>query len=322
MRFGVIGTNFITEWMLTEAQKRSGFQLEAVYSRNLLRAKEFGQKYGANKAYNDLGSLYTDPEVDAIYIASPNCCHYEQAMGALRHGKHVLVEKPAVASEAEFADLLHAAKENGVLLLEAMRPAHSPGLKLIRQYIQEIMPVRFVRLSYCQYSSRYDAFKEGRVLNAFNPALQNGSLMDIGVYCVHVLAALFGEPDTLYAQALQLSNGVDGAGAVTAVYPGMLAQIAHSKISNSRTDCELQGEGGTLVIDDICSPKLLTMHKRGVEPLLIPVPDADFGLGVEMDAFLRILSEGGAEVFQKNTRITLRMMDEIRKQTGIDFSIR
>ena len=320
MRFGVIGTNFITEWMLAEAQKRSDFQLEAVYSRDLLRAKEFGQKYGANKAYDDLEGLYADPEVDVIYIASPNCCHYEQAMGALRHGKHVLVEKPAVASEAEFADLLHAAKENGVLLLEAMRPAHSPGLKQVRQYMQEIMPVRLVRISYCQYSSRYDAFKEGRVLNAFNPMLQNGSLMDIGVYCIHVLAALFGEPEALYAQALRLSNGIDGAGTITAVYPGMLAQITHSKICNSRTDCELQGEGGTLVIDEICSPKLLVLHKRGAEPLHIPVPDADFGLGVELDVFLRLLSEGGAESFQADTRIALRMMDEIRRQTGIDFS--
>ncbi len=116
--------------------------VEAVYSRSMEKARAFAERYGAKKAFDTLGDLYSDKDVDAIYIASPNCCHYEQAMGALTHGKHVLVEKPAAPSEAEFVSMLQAAKANGVLLLEAMRPAFSPGIAMVKRYINDIAPVR------------------------------------------------------------------------------------------------------------------------------------------------------------------------------------
>lgn len=319
VRFGLIGTNFITEWFLEQALLRKDFVLEAVYSRNMEKACSFAERYGAKKAFDALSDLYSDKDVDAIYIASPNCCHYEQAMGALTHGKHVLVEKPAATSEAEFTSMLRVAKENGVLVLEAMRPAFSPGIEMVRQYINDIAPVRYARIAYCQYSSRYDAFKEGRVLNAFNPALKNGALMDIGVYCIHVLVTLFGKPDVIQARSMLLNNGLDGAGAITVAYPDLLAQISYSKVSDSRTSSELQGECGTLLIDDICNPRRLTLWLRGGEPTEIAVPVTDFGMGAEIDAFLRMIQEGGAERFQQDTRVALSIMDVVRVQTGITF---
>jgi predicted dehydrogenase len=319
VRFGLIGTNFITEWLLEQALLREDFAFEAVYSRSMEKARSFAERYGAKKAFDTLGDLYSDKDIDAIYIASPNCCHYEQAMGALTHAKHVLVEKPAAPSEAEFISMLRTAEENGVLLLEAMRPAFSPGIAMVKRYIDDIAPVRYARIAYCQYSSRYDAFKEGRVLNAFNPALKNGALMDIGVYCIHVLATLFGKPDSVQARSMLLSNGLDGTGAVTAIYPDLLAQISYSKISDSRSSSELQGERGTLLIDDICNPKKLTVWPRGGESTDIAVPVTEFGMGAEIDAFLRMIKKGGAEPFQQDTRVTLGIMDEVRVQTGITF---
>ncbi len=319
VRFGLIGTNFVTEWFLEQALRRKDFVLEAVYSRSIEKACSFTERYGARKAYDTLDDLYADKSVNAIYIASPNCCHFEQAMGALMHKKHVLVEKPAVPSEEEFIFLQNTAKENGVLLLEAMRPAFSPGIAMVKEYINDIAPVRYARIAYCQYSSRYDAFKEGRILNAFNPALKNGALMDIGVYCIHVLVSLFGKPASMQASSMLLSNGLDGAGAITAVYPDLLAQLSYSKISDSRSSSELQGERGTLLIDDICNPKTLTLWIRGKEPVEIAVPVSDFGMGAEIDAFLRMIKEGGEGPFQQDTSITLRIMDEVRAQTGITF---
>lgn len=319
MHFGLIGTNFITDWFLEQALLREDFALEAVYSRSMEKARSFAERYGAKKAYDKLGDLYSDKDVDAIYIASPNCCHYEQAMGALTHKKHVLVEKPAAPSEAEFITMVQAAKENGVLLLEAMRPAFSPGIAMVRKYIKDITPIRYARITYCQYSSRYDAFKEGRVLNAFNPTLKNGALMDIGVYCIYVLVSLFGKPDGIQAKSMLLSNGLDGAGAVTATYPDLIAQLNYSKISDSRSPSELQGERGTLLIDDICNPKKITLWLRGGDPIEIAVPVTEFGMGAEIDAFLRMIQENGAESFQRDTRVALEIVDEVRAQTGITF---
>ena len=321
VRFAVIGTNFITDWFLEAARKNEEFALEAVYSRSLERAAQFAQKYGVRKTYDDLDRMLSDSAIDAVYIASPNTFHTQQALRAMAHKKHVLVEKPAAPSEMEFLEMLAATREHGVALMEAMRPAHSPGLREVKKYIREVAPVRFARIAYCQYSSRYDAFKEGRVLNAFDPTLKNGSLMDIGVYCVHVLVSLFGEPGCVNAQAFQLHNGIDGAGAILAQYPDMLAELAYSKISNSHSGSELQGEGGTLLIDDICNPKELVLRRRGAAEEQIPIPVTEFGMGAELDTFLRIIRSGsGADEYQRNTLLTLRVMDEARRQTGLDFT--
>jgi predicted dehydrogenase len=152
-------------------------------------------------------------------------------------------------------------------------------------------------------------------LNAFNPALKNGALMDIGVYCVHVLTLLFGKPESIQAQSMLLSNGLDSAGAVTAVYPDLLGQLSYSKISDSCSWSELQGECGTLLIDDICNPKLLTLRPRGKEPIDITVPVSDFGMGAEIDAFLRMIEVGGEELLQQNTVLhSIYWMRSERKQ--------
>ena len=322
-RFAVVGTNFITEWFLKEAVLRERFQLAAVCSRTLERAKEFAARYGEDVAtYADYDEMLKDGSVDAVYIATPNYAHAGQAIAAFRHGKHVLVEKPAAPSLTEFEAMLAAAKENGRVLLEAMRPAHSPGLKMVREELKKIAPLRVAHIAYCQYSSRYDAFKRGEVLNAFDPTLKNGALMDIGVYCAHVLVTLFGYPDEVHAHTLKLSNGIDGAGSVLCQYPGVLTQIAYSKVSDALGPSEIQGEGGALIIDDICNPKELTLRLRGQQPQKIPVPVQTFGMGPEVDDFLDILESGGAEPYQRDTGLTIRLMDEIRRQTGIDFTLK
>ncbi len=321
VRFAVIGTNFITEWFLEAAQKNEAFALEAVYSRTMERAAQFAQKYGVGKTYDDLDRMLADDAIDAVYIASPNAFHTQQALRAMAHKKHVLVEKPAAPSEMEFLEMLAASREHGVALMEAMRPAHSPGLREVKKYIREIAPLRFARIAYCQYSSRYDAFKEGRVLNAFDPTLKNGALMDIGVYCMHVLVSLFGEPGSIKAQAFPLHNGIDGAGAMLAQYPDMLAEIAYSKISDSHIGSELQGEGGTLLIDDICNPKELVLRRHGGMEERISIPVTEFGMGAELNTFIEIIRGGnGVEAFQRDTLLTLRVMDEARRQTGLDFT--
>lgn len=321
-RFAVVGTNFITEWFLKEAFLRERFELAAVCSRTMERAREFAARYGDVAACADYGALLRDSSIDAVYIATPNYAHAGQAVEALRHGKHVLVEKPAAPSLEEYEAMRAAAKENGRVLLEAMRPAHSPGLKMVRAELEKLAPLRMAHISYCQYSSRYDPFKRGEYVNAFDPALKNGALMDIGVYCAHVLVSLFGYPEEICAQAFRLLNGLDGAGAALMKYPGMLAHIAYSKVSDGLSPSEVQGEGGTLTIDDICNPKELTLRLRGQQPEKIPVPVDSFGMGPELDDFLDILESGNAEPYQRDTGLAIRLMDEIRRQTGIDFTLK
>ncbi|MDD3244442.1 MAG: Gfo/Idh/MocA family oxidoreductase, partial [Eubacteriales bacterium] len=213
-RFAVIGTNYITEWFLKAAQACPDFHLQAVYSRTRARAEAFNAAYGAPMIFDDLDALAACPEVDAVYVASPNRCHAAQAIQMLRAGKHVLVEKPAASNRQEVQAIADAAQESGRVWLEAMRPVFTPGYDIIQEHLPRLGAIRRVTAVYCQYSARYDRFKNGEVLNAFDPALSNGSMMDIGVYCVHPVVKLFGAPQRVSAHSLLLGNGFEGQGTI------------------------------------------------------------------------------------------------------------
>ena len=326
MRFGTIGTNFIAREFLSAGESLADFSLAAVYSREAERARAFAGNRPGVRCVTDLNELAAMEDVDAVYISSPNAFHAQQAEMMLKAGKHVLLEKPACPDEETFARLRSLAKENGLVLLEAMRPAFIPGFHLLKKAIEEVGTLRRVSFTYCQYSSRYDAYKRGIVENAFNPALCNGSLMDIGVYCVHAMVALFGMPEKVCAVANRLDNGLDSQGGAICVYPGMLAELSWSKIADSRRSNEIQGEQGTLLIDSITNPKDIVFVGRDKSRRVIHHdPDPEFfNMSHEIRSFMDFAAasaEGKSpwEIHNQVTEQVLALMDDIRGQTGIDF---
>ena len=326
MRFAVVGTNFISREFVTAGRKLAGFSLAAVCSRRRETAEAFADSFGGARCLTSLEELAACGDVDAVYIASPNACHAAQAERMLRAGKHVLLEKPACPDREAFASLRALAGEKGLVLLEAMRPAFTPGFAALGAALDTIGPVRRASFSYCQYSSRYDRFKRGVVENAFNPALCNGALMDIGVYCIHALISLFGMPSRIQAAAQRLTNGLDAQGGVLCGYDGMLADLSYSKIADHRRQNEVQGEEGTLLVDSITNPKrILRIGRDGAAAEVYGDPDPEFfGMAHEIGAFISFVEDAarGLRSWERHNRVTeqtLSLMDEIRRQTGIDF---
>lgn len=101
-----------------------------------------------------------DPEIDAVYVASPTYMHYAHSITMINYGKHVLCEKPVCSNREELDILIKAAKEQGVVFMEAMKNVHSPGFHAMMDNLHKIGTVRRVTIQYCQYSSRYDKFKK------------------------------------------------------------------------------------------------------------------------------------------------------------------
>ena len=192
-----------------------------------------------------------DENLDAVYIASPNSFHYSQSMIFLKSKKYVLCEKAFASNSKEVNEMVQTAKENNVILMEAIRTIHLPNFHITKDNLHKIGKVRRYFASYCQYSSRYDKFKEGIVLNAFKKEFSNGSLMDIGVYTIYPLIELFGLPNNTFSTCYKLSTGVDGQGSVLLKYDEMDGVVIFSKISNSNIPSEIIGEKGSIVIDKI-----------------------------------------------------------------------
>lgn len=322
VRFGLIGTNKITEDFIKAARLVDGFSLAAVYSRTQERAQEFADEYGIGHMFTDLEAMAVSEEIDAVYIASPNSFHAQQAILCINHGKHVLCEKPMASNAKELSQMVEAAKRNQVLLMEAMKPTLVPNFLAIRQNLHKIGPVRRHVIHYSQYSSRYDAYKEGTLLNAFNPALSNGALMDIGVYCLYSAVVLFGKPAKVLANAVMLESGVDGEGSILLNYGDMESVIMYSKIMNSTLPCEIQGEKGNLLFDKVNVPQKVEILYRDGTKEELSVPQVSQAMIYEIREFIERIKNGELESEVNsltNSMIVMEIMDEARKQIGLVF---
>lgn len=323
IRLAVIGTNFITERFLDAISTLDSYQLTTVYSRTEDRAKEFALAHGAEYTYTSLDELAASPHVDAVYIASPTALHAEQALIMLKANKHVLVEKPAASNYYEWEKMYLTAIEHNVVLMEAMKTTQLPNFKTVVNHIEQLGPIRSGFANYCQYSSRYDTYKNGTVLNAFKPELSNGSLMDIGVYGVYPIIALFGRPNEVKAQGHLLDSGVDGAGSLLLKYDDSQIIINHSKISDSKLPSEIQGENGNLVIENWNDFSHISFyHREDKSEETISKPQHDNPMYYEAIEFAKLIEEEKTESelnSHLNTSLTLQVLDEARRQVGVVF---
>jgi scyllo-inositol 2-dehydrogenase (NADP+) len=322
IRFGIIGTNFITVQLLDSVKNLSDFVLTAVYSRTEEKAKEFAEKYSVEVMFTNLEQMAKSDQLDAVYIASPNSFHASQAITFLENGKHVLCEKPLASNTKEIVEMQKAAKENNVLLMEAMKSTLTPNFKAIQENIYKIGKVRRYFANYCQYSSRYDAYKQGTVLNAFKPEFSNGSLMDLGVYGIYPLVVLFGNPISVKATGVMLESGVDGEGSILMQYKDMDAVVLHSKISNSYISSEIQGEEGSIIIDKISTPEKVDIrYKNGTIETISQIQEQPH-MYYEVEEFINLIKRGKTESEINsfvNSKITAEITEEVRKQIGLVF---
>ena len=322
IRFAIIGTNWITERFLQAAQETDQFVLTAVYSRTEEKGKAFAAKYNNPKVFTDLEEMASSDQFDAVYIASPNSFHAEQAILCMNHGKHVLCEKPMASNATEMQEMMNVAKDNDVLLMEALKSTLMPNFKIMKDNLYKIGQVRRYFAGYCQYSSRYDAYKQGNVLNAFNPTYSNGSLMDLGIYCLYPMVALFGKPDSVHAVGVMLSSGVDGEGSMVMKYKDMDAVVMHSKITDSYLPAEIQGENGTMVIDKISQPYDVKIHYRDGTIEDISQPQLHESMYYEIQEFIRLLANGERDGSINSLATSLavaQVMEDARRQIGLQY---
>ena len=164
LRFGVIGTGRISDWVLKGASQDPRIKVTAVCSRTAEAADAFVKRNplaeGA-KIYTSVADMAADPQVDAIYIGTPNHTHCDYTITCLEAGKHVLCEKPLAVNAAEGRKMIEKAQEKGLLLMEAMISTLNPNFRAAAERLSEIAPIRNYTSHYCQYSSKYDAYKRG-----------------------------------------------------------------------------------------------------------------------------------------------------------------
>lgn len=321
-RFGIIGTNKITDWFLEGALHVEGFALTAIYSRSNEKAARFAKEYDVPYIFKNLEDMAKSDVIDAVYIASPNALHAEQTILFLNNKKHVLCEKAFASNTIEVINMIAAARSNQVILMEAMKTIQLPNFNVVKNNLHRIGKIRRYFGSYCQYSSRYDSYKAGIILNAFRPELSNGSLMDIGVYCIHPMIHLFGKPRALKANGVMLESGVDGEGSLVFKYDDMEGIVVFSKITHSILPSEIQGEDGNIIIQNMDNfERVKIIFKDGTEEDLSQIHIKD-NMYYEISEFINLIKNQDFKMDNHLLQISqwvMESMDEARRQMGLVF---
>lgn len=256
IRFGFIGTGRISDWVYKGASEDPRIRITAICSRTKEAAQAFIDRHpeieGA-KIYTSVADMAQDPEIDAVYIGTPNQTHHGYCLTLLNAGKHVLCEKPFSINAQEAREMAEAARKNKRLLMEAMISTFNPNFRAIVDRIEEIAPIRQYSSYFCQYSSKYEALKKGTVASCFQPRTA-GSLRDIGIYTLYPLLSVFGRPNSIKADLTpyETPEGVtDIHGTMQLHYGEMTATLVFSKVCDSFQPTEIAGENGNLIIDEI-----------------------------------------------------------------------
>ncbi len=343
VRFAVIGTSSISESFVDALHASSDAVYVGSMSRSAERAADVTARLGGAEPFCGLDAVASSSAIDAVYIASPNALHYEQALACIEAGKHVLVEKPIAANAAQARQLFSAGRRHRAVVMEAMRSVHDPAYGVLRDTLSRIGRMRRASLRFGKYSTRYDEVLAGRQTNIFDARLATGALMDIGVYCVEACVALFGAPEAVTCAAVRIADAdceatggvIDGAGTLLARYPDMVAELSYSKITQDMLDCQIEGELGTITYRGVSVPLSGTLVLRGRARAgasrpgeftegdvteTLPFAACANNMCYELEDFCAcVRGERDAEEFERITCTSLDIMDEARRQAGIVF---
>lgn len=316
LRWAVLGTGIIANEMAQTLQS-VGRTLDAVGGRTCAKAEAFAEKYGVPKVYGDYREMFSDPEIDAVYIATPHNTHIGSLEEALSHGKHVLCEKSITLNSAELERARRLAEENHAVLAEAMTIYHMP---LYRELTRRVGAGELGRVNLIQLN--FGSFKPYDMTNRFfSRSLAGGALLDIGVYALS-LARLFldSSPDQVKSFVRKAPTGVDESAAIAMTnQEGQLVTAAFSLRSKQPKRAVISCEKGYIEIPE---------YPRADRAVIV---DAETGetetaaAGRAADALRYELEDmeaavlGGGDMMLPYTADVMALMTALRREWGVVY---
>ncbi len=250
MKLAIVGAGMIVKDFLSMVIEIPEIKLQAIIGTDMDIdvMSQLKEKYSIKSVYTDLNQGLTNEDVDTVYVAVPNHLHYSFTKKALLAGKNVICEKPFTLSLKELEELGSIALEKNLILLEAITNQYLSNYKGIRNSLKKLGTIKVIECNYSQYSSRYDAFKEGKILPVFNPKLGGGALMDLNIYNIHFVVGLLGMPKRVNYFA-NITHDVDTSGVLIMDYENIKVVSIGAKDSTADIHSTIQGEEGSIVVN-------------------------------------------------------------------------
>ncbi|MBO0459477.1 Gfo/Idh/MocA family oxidoreductase [Enterococcus hulanensis] len=250
MKLAIFGSGKIVQEFLPITQDLPEIEVKAILGtkRSQEKTEKIQAEYGIDASYTDIDECLKSDAFDTVYVAVPNHLHYSFARKALEAGKHVICEKPFTLKHAELLELEKIALEKDLVLVEAITNQYLKNYQGIKEASQNIGKLKIIECNYSQYSSRYDAFKEGTILPAFNPKMGGGALMDINIYNIHLVVGLLGKPQKVQYYA-NIEREIDTSGMLMLDYGDVKVVCIGAKDSEATIRSTIQGTEGSVVVN-------------------------------------------------------------------------
>lgn len=318
-RWGILGCGNIAKKFATGLQTLDDAQLVAVGSRTQENADAFADEFGAERRHASYEALAADPDVDAIYVATPHPYHLENSALCLRNGKPVLCEKPFTINRAEAEELVSIARKEKVFLMEAMWTRCLPLSTRVRELIAD-GAIGDVRMVHADFGFRANVNPDGRL---FNLALGGGGLLDVGVYAVSFASMILGTPSDIVSAADIGDTGVDEQAAAILRYDaGQLAVISCAVRTRTPHEATVMGTDGYIRLHSSFWNGTKGTLVRGGDSEQIDAPYAGNGYNCEAEEVARCVRAGKLEsdiIPHDETIAVMGTLDAIRAQWGLIY---
>jgi predicted dehydrogenase len=321
-RWGIIGPGKIAQKFANAIPLAGNAILHAVASRDAERSRNFATEHGAAKWYDSYEQLATDPDIDAVYIATPHAFHLEHTLLCLENQKPVLCEKPMALNHHQVQQMVAAAKSNNIFLMEAMWTRFLPSIQKALELVNNgsIGTVKHVRGDFGFYSP-FNA--DSRL---YNMALGGGSLLDVGIYPLSLCLTVLGKPDKITATGKLAETGADESCVAILQYNNGATATAFSTLASfTSLTAEIAGTEGNITIPPAWyKSDRLTLHRMGEEPQNFVLEPVTNGFEYEIREVMRCLESGLIESQAMSHDFSLLLsstMDKIRGQIGVKYAV-
>ena len=320
IRFGIVGTGTIARRFAEALKNVDNSELVAVASRTKENAEKFGDEFGIPVRFDSYEKMALSDVIDAAYIAVPHSGHIGCSCLMMNNGKHVLCEKPMAVNAKEAEEMFRCARENNVLLMEAMWARFVPGTIKMLELVENgvLGDILGVEGKFC-----YSMDEEEMDHHVFKRENGGGSLLDVGVYGLNFASWSLGKDvETINAQS-DIYNGVDSHTCVLLKYKnGAIADISSAILLRKPNEGYVYGNKGYARLLRFYAPQEIDIYLNNGETVKIPVPYAGNGFEEQIAHFSECVSKGLKEspvVTHEQTLYITKQMDKIRKITGVEY---
>ena len=317
--WGILGPGGIAKAFAEDLKRLDGHSIAAVGSRTLSNAQSFANTFGGT-AYGSYEELVADPQVDAIYVATPHPAHKENVILALNAGKPVLCEKPFAVNATEAQQMVDAANKNGVALMEAMWARFLPHYAQVREIIQSGVLGK-IHTIHADHGQR---LADQNIPRLVEPALAGGALLDLGIYPVSFAHMILGNPSKITSSAVLTDKGVDAQTSMIFDYAsGAQAVLNTTMIEQTPCRAVVAGLHGWLEIDrTFYNPASMRVVLNDGATTEYPSSYIGHGLREQAEVFMQLVKSGQQQSQILNWQDTVDIMktlDQVRSQIGLKY---